>query len=371
VIAMTGLIPKDAFIGIGNVVHLAAGGEAPPLREHLAAAAQFLGDKAAGMPGRERMYATAERVRGRLAALLGVEAADVAFLSSASDGLSVAAAGIDWRPGDNAVVALSEYPSVLHAWRGSGAVEVRAVGRAAVPHLEEIAGAVDRRTRVIAASHVSYLTGARVELAALREIADRVGARLVVDASHALGVVPVDGRLCDVLVSCAYKWLLGVHGVGVFYANSARWPDLAPPGIGWHSIEPEEDWRRRTAYRIKSSGERFELGNYSFVSLYLLERGLGALERAGAAAIADHVLRLGGVLRDGLDTLGLPVLTPADPMARAGSIAFAADRSEQLEAALRASGVIAWGGHRRLRLSVHAYNDEADVARALQALGNT
>jgi hypothetical protein len=48
---MTALIPKDAFIGIENVAHLAAGGEAPPLREHVAAAAEFLGDKAAGMPG--------------------------------------------------------------------------------------------------------------------------------------------------------------------------------------------------------------------------------------------------------------------------------------------------------------------------------
>jgi cysteine desulfurase / selenocysteine lyase len=95
---MTALIPKDAFIGIEDVAHLAAGGEAPPLREHVAAAAEFLGDKAAGMPGRERMYATAERVRARLAALLRGEAADVAFLATASDGLFVAASGIDWPP---------------------------------------------------------------------------------------------------------------------------------------------------------------------------------------------------------------------------------------------------------------------------------
>jgi cysteine desulfurase / selenocysteine lyase len=104
------------------------------------------------------------------------------------------------------------------------------------------------------------------------------------------------------------------------------------------------------------------------VSLYLLERGLSALERAGAAAIADHVLRLGGALRDGLQALGLPVLTPADPMGRAGNIAFATERPGQFEALLLANGVIAWGGDRRLRLSIHGYNDEADVARALEVL---
>ena len=126
----------------------------------------------------------------------------------------MAASGIDWRPGDNVVVA----------WRRSGAVELRAVGRSAVPRLEEIADAVDRRTRVIAASHVSYLTGVRLDLAALRALADRVGARLVVDASHALGVVPVDGSLCDVLVSCAYKWMLGVQAS----VCSTRTPPAGP-----------------------------------------------------------------------------------------------------------------------------------------------
>ena len=67
------------------------------------------------------------------------------------------------------------------------------MGREPVVTPEEIAAAVDRRTRAIAVSHVGYLTGARHDLGRLRVLADRVGARLVVDASHALGVVPVDG----------------------------------------------------------------------------------------------------------------------------------------------------------------------------------
>ena len=181
------------------------------------------------MPGRERFFTTADRAKAALARRLGGRPEDIAFLGSASEGLHVASEGIDWRPGDNVVVGQSEFPSVLLAWqrlRPRG-VEVRAVGRAAVVTHAEIADAVDRRTRAIAASHVSYLTGARHDLGRLRALADRVGARLVVDASHALGVVPVDGTLCDVVVACCYKWLLAVHGVGVFYVNGRRWPDLA------------------------------------------------------------------------------------------------------------------------------------------------
>jgi selenocysteine lyase/cysteine desulfurase len=369
---MSALIPKTAFIGIEHVAHLATGGEAPVLRANLAAATQFLLDKGDGMPGRERFFTTANRARAALAVRLGGRPEEIAFLSSASEGLHVAAEGIDWRPGDNVVVGQSEFPSVLLAWqrlRPRG-VDVRAVGREAVVTHDEIAAAVDQRTRAIAVSHVGYLTGARHDLGRLRSVADRVGARLVVDASHALGVVPVDGALCDVVVACCYKWLLAVHGVGVFYVNSRRWPDLAAPWVGWHSTHREDDWRRRTEYRMREDGSRFEAGNPPFLPVYVLDSALRTLAGLDPRAVEAHVLALGGILRAGLVKLGLPVLTPEAPEERAGNIVFATDRCMDVERALRAAGVLVWAGDGRVRLSVHAYNDEADVARALAALGD-
>lgn len=367
---MTALLPKTAFIGLEHVAHLAAGGEAPVLRTHVDAATRFFLDKVAGMPGRERFAAVADLARERLAGLLGGRPAEVALLAHASEGLYVASEGVDWRPGDNVVVEQSEFPSVLHAWhrlRGRG-VEVRAVGREPVVPLAELQAAVDRRTRVVAVSHVSYLTGVRHDLRALRALADRVGARLVVDASHALGVVPVDGALCDVVVACCYKWLLAVHGVGVFFVNGRRWPDLLPPWVGWHAVEHEDDWRQRTDYRLKADASRFEAGNPAFLPVYLLENGLRTLGEVGVGATEAHILALGGELRAGLAKLGLPVLTPEAPDARAGNIVFASDRSAELERRLREAGVVTWAGDGRLRLSVHAYNDAADVGRALETL---
>ena len=369
---MPGLIPKTEFIGIDHVAHLATGGEAPVLRANLAAATQFLLDKGDGMPGRERFFATADRTRVALAARLGGRPEDIAFLGSASEGFHVASEGIDWRPGDNVVVGLSEFPSVLLAWqrlRPRG-VEVRAVGREPVVTHEEIAAAVDGRTRAIAVSHVAYLTGARHDLRRLRALADRVGARLVVDASHALGVVPVDGTLCDVVVACCYKWVLAVHGVGVFYVNSRRWPGLAAPWVGWHSTHRDDDWRNRTEYRLREDGSRFEAGNPPFLPVYVLESALRTLDRIDPRASEAYVLALGGTLRAGLVKLGLTVLTPEAPEERAGNIVFATDRSLEVGRALQDAGVLVWAGEGRVRLSVHVFNDEADVARALAALGD-
>src|SRR5690606_15325402 len=104
--------------------------------------------------------------------------------------------------------------------------------------------------------------------------------------------VPVPGELCDVVVSCAYKWLLGTHGIGVFYVNSRRWPELAPTAIGWHSVIEEPDWRRRDGYRLKIDGQRFEQGNLAFLSAYILD---GALERLSLLApeqVEAHAIRL-------------------------------------------------------------------------------
>jgi cysteine desulfurase/selenocysteine lyase len=367
---MPGLLPRTAFVGIDNVAHLATGGESPPLRTHLDAATRFLLDKGDGMPGRERFMVVAARVRQHLAELLHGEAREVSFLAHASQGLHAAGEGIDWRPGDNVVVEQTEFPSVLHVWqrlRDRG-VEVRAVGDEPVVPEATVRAAVDARTRVIAVSLVSYLTGHRHDLRALRVMADRVGARLVTDVSHAMGVVPVDASLADVAVSCCYKWVLGTHGVGVFYVNRRRWPDLGPSWVGWHAVERDGDWRDRTGYRFVDDGRRFEAGNPSFISLYILDSGLNALRSVSPAAVEAHVLALGGELRSGLVKLGLPVLTPEAPEARAGNIVFAVDDAEGVERALRAQGILVWAGDGRVRLSVHLFNDEADVARALAAL---
>ncbi len=362
------LIEKSEFLGVENFTHLAAGGEAPVLLDNLTAVNRFILDKGIGMPGRERMFATASKTRERLASLLGATAAEVALLWNATAGLHAVVTGMRWRPGDNIVAAASEFPSLLSIWHASGA-EVRLVGANAGVSVDEIASAVDARTRAIAVSHVSYLTGARSDLAALREIADRHGARLIVDASHSLGVVSVDGSLCDAIVSCAYKWLLGAHGVGIFFVNAKRWPDIEPTAIGWNSVVFEEDWSRRNTFELRPTLEKFEGGNLSYMSVYYLESGLARLERAGIPAIEHHVLELGGELRSGLARLNLDLLTPEKPEQRAGNICFATDRCEALEAHLRANGILTWGDDRRLRLSVHAYNDGADVERVLHELG--
>ena len=61
-------------------------------------------------------------LRERLAALIGAPVAeDIALAKNTSEGLSVIAHGLDWRPGDNVVGIVQEFPSNLIVWESRGA----------------------------------------------------------------------------------------------------------------------------------------------------------------------------------------------------------------------------------------------------------
>ncbi|HET8626549.1 MAG TPA: aminotransferase class V-fold PLP-dependent enzyme [Thermomicrobiales bacterium] len=366
------LVPKADFWGAAEVAHLCAGGETAALHSHAAAVERFFAQKSGGMAGREDgLMGLLARCRRQVGALLGVDPADIAFLSSASEGLNQLAAGLDWRPGDNVVIEDIEYPSDIYPWArlAQVGVEVRVARQwGGEPAPERLAALMDERTRVLAVSQVSYLTGRRYDLADLAALCAPTETLLSVDATHAAGVVPVAARHADILVSSCYKFLLGVHGAAIFYRNPRRLADLAPQAIGWHSITGERSIAAPTEYALRSDAARFEAGNPPFLALAVLSNALDYLDAIGIERIERHVLALGGLLRDELAHRGYDLLTPAAPARRGPNICFACADPDALVAGLARRGVLVWGGDGRIRVSFHAYNDAADVERLLAAL---
>jgi len=367
------LIDKRAFVGLDGVAHLATGGEAPWLRSHDDACQRFGRLKSAGMAGRDEMFAVYRRAKARVARLLGVEPGAVAFLAHASEGLNQAVHAVDWRTGDNAVVADLEYPSLIYpvsALRARG-VEVRVLEtRDHYLSLDGLAAAVDRRTRLVLLSQVSYLTGQRVDLSRCAEIARASGAWLAVDATHALGVAPVPGELCDFVVSACYKWLLATHGVGIFAYNAARVGPLEPATLGWHSVEHRAGMAAPLDVPLRPDAARLEAGNPSLLGLLVLDNALEVLEGLDPKAVLTHALELGGELIEGLQRLGASVITPTAPDERAGNVCILAENGPGLAARLAERGVLVWGGDGRIRISAHVHDSHDDVARCLDELAS-
>lgn len=365
------LLPKSSFVGLDGVAHLCTGGEAPWLRSHDDACRRFGTLKSAGMAGRDAMFEVYGSAKRQVAARLGVDAERVAFLAHASEGLNLAIAAVDWRPGDNAVVADLEFPSLVYPLarlRDSG-VEPRLVrARGHYVAVDDLAAAVDDRTRLVLVSQVSYLTGQRLDLARCAEIVRARGALLAVDATHALGVAPVDGELCDFVVSACYKWLLATHGVGIFAYNPARTGEVAPNLLGWHSVDHRGGAADPLAVTLHPDAARFEAGNPSLLGLFVLDNALHLLAPFDPGDVLAQALALGGALIEGLRARGREVITPAAAAERAGNLCFLDAGAAGLAARLAERGVLVWGGEGRVRVSAHLYNDAADVARFFAAL---
>jgi selenocysteine lyase/cysteine desulfurase len=365
------LLEKSRFVGLEDVAHLCAGGEAPWLRSHDLACQRFGQLKSGGMAGRDEMFRVYARAKAGVAGMLGQPAERVAFLSHASEGLNQAVAAVDWRPGDNAVVADLEYPSLVYpvARLRARGVEPRVVrSRDHYVSIDDLAAAVDARTRLLLVSQVSYLTGQRLDLARCAEIARSRGAWLAVDATHALGVAPVDGGLCDFLVSACYKWLLATHGVGVFAYDPERVGAPEPWTIGWHSVERRGGMADPLAMPLRADASRFEAGNPSLLGLFVLDSALSALAPYATADVLEHVLALGSELIEGLRRRGRSVVTPEAPAERAGNVCFLCPDAAGLVARLAERGVLVWGSEGRVRVSVHLYDGAEDVARFFDEL---
>jgi selenocysteine lyase/cysteine desulfurase len=368
------LIPKSDFIGLEKLTHLSAGGESPTLKSHRVAIEQFFADKALGEESRERMDESVRQCKQKVGVLLGVSPDDVAFISTSSEGINLLAYGLKWRRGDNVVVCDVEFPSGVLPWTRlkEQGVEIRIVpNRNWFVLLADIQQALDDRTRVVAVSDVSYFTGQRLPVKELSELVRSRNALLILDATHAAGAVPVQASYADILVTSCYKWLLGTHGVAIFYWNRERLPDLEPPFLGWHSGQSIPDWHAPTEFALRSGADRFEAGNLGFISIYILDNALDHILRIGIPAIERYVLSLSGLAREGLHELGFELMTPRNPDQRAGNICFMTPHISEIMAWLSDRQILVWGAYAgvgRVRVSTHLYNSIEDVERLLNAL---
>lgn len=354
--------PADFRIAPG-ITHVCAGGETPFLRRHDAALQAYAIDKSRGEAGRAAQEAEVERARGLAAAMWGVAHGDIGVVSSVAEGVSMLIESLDWRAGDNAVFDQDEYPSVIAPLLVAGAAEVRL----ASPE-RPIASLVDARTRLIGASHVSYLNGARADLAALRGIADRVGALLVVDHTQAAGALPIAADVADFAFAATYKWLLGMTGVAIAYWNRARQPGWAPHTAGWHSLGTQARPRWDHVPPLRDDAMRFCRGNPAHGPVYVLASALDYLGGFEPAAVQRHIQGLTVALIAGLDGLGIAATTPRDPARHGANVCFESPRAGEIVGRLAERGVLAWNGRGRVRFSMHGYNDARDIAAILAAL---
>src|SRR4051794_34125961 len=161
----------------------------------------------------ESTFAMRDRQRAAYAARLGADPGDVALTTCTSEGIVRVLAGLDLAPGDEVLTATDEHPGLLGplgTLRTRRGVEIRAAPFA------DLADAVGPRTRLVACSHVSWVTGA-VRPAGLAALGPHVP--VLLDGAQGVGAVAIDvAELgCAFYAGSGQKWLCGPVGSGMLW----------------------------------------------------------------------------------------------------------------------------------------------------------
>src|SRR4051794_21185541 len=290
-----------------------------------------------------------EEARATFARLVGIAASDVAVGSQVSSFTSMVAAGL--RAGDEVLVYEEDFSSVLFPLmvvRERG-VRVRTVGS-----VGELAGAVDAGTTLVAFSAVQSADGTVADLDAIAAAAEAHGARTYVDATQAVGWLPLDASRFDYVAVAAYKWLLSPRGAAFMTVRRERLEEVPPIAAGWYAGEDRWSSLYGQELPLAHDARRLDVSPV-WLSWVAAVPALALLERVGIEAIHAHDVGLANRFRAGLG------MEPGNSAIVATSKPGAAER-------LQAAGVKAAARAGAFRLSFHLYNTEADVDLALEAL---
>jgi cysteine desulfurase/selenocysteine lyase len=360
-------------------IFLAHAGDCPLPRRVAQAVAEYAQQAATGDQEALIFPAVLDEGRKLAARLLNCGDDEVAFVGPTSLGLSFVASGLKFRRGDNLLIYHDDYPTNVYPWMALAdkGVEVRLLNTRGLGVIrpQDVAGQVDERTRLVALASCHFVSGFRIDHAAIGRLLRERKILFCLDAIQTLGAFPTTVEHVDFLAADAHKWLLGPCGAGLLYVRRELHAQLNPPVYGWHSVRcPDFVAQEQIVWR--HGPKKFEAGTQNLLGVVGLKAALELLLELGVDNIARELLRKRAWLVPALQAKGCAVLNAdAPPENASGIVSFfhsgqdlAALQRRWLEANIVTSLRADRQGRRYLRLSPHFYNTDAELQRVLDLL---
>lgn len=338
------------------------------------------------------------------AQLLNCQPDEIALVGPTSLALSFVAAGLEFRRGDNVLVYHDDYPSNVYPWMALAeqGIEVRLLNTRGLGIIrpKDVEGQVDENTRLVALASCHFISGFRLEHAAIGGFLRERGIMFCLDAIQTLGAFPTTVEHVDFLAADAHKWLLGPCGAGLLYVRRELQEKLSPPIYGWHNVK-NPDFVAQEEITFRSGALKYEAGTQNLTGMVGLIAAMELVLEIGVENISAELLRKRSLLLSALQAKGFTVLnadrgtgvpressknrkgleseTPgqdARATGNAGGIVsfFQSDRDlPALHKKLTDAGIVTSLRVDRqrqnyIRFSPHFYNTDAELRRALELL---
>ena len=326
---------------------------------------------------RKRIEALKEDARGRIAALLGVDADEVAITRNTSEANNTVVQGFPLRTDDEVLLWDQNHPSNSVAWEIAADRSGASVRRLSVPtdagSVDQVVGmfvdAIRPKTRVVSFTHISNITGFRLPAREICAAVKRMGdIHVHIDGAQTWGIADVDLRDigCDTFSGSAHKWFMGPRETGLLYVSEASieriWPNIV--SVPWGD---EMQTSLVGARKFEAFGQRDD------AALAALGQAASFHEALTPAGIERTANRIAGELREGSSELGVPFVSPRSPQFNSNIIilsASAENASLMVNRVFEDSGVIGARSN-GFRMSPHIYNTGEHVDRVVAAVARS
>lgn len=326
--------------------------------------------------GADDFFTPAERARGLFARLIHARPEDVAIIPAASYGISTAAKNLRIGKGQAILVLEEEFPSNVYPWH---ALAKRDGGELLVVRrppdgdwTTAILNTIEDRVAIAALPNCHWTDGGHVDLERVSPALQKIGARLVLDITQSLGVLPFDVTRVkvDYLSCAAYKWLLGPYSIGFLYAAEEHHRG-EPLDYNWITREQSEDFAGLVDYRdgYQPGARRFDMGERaSFVLLPMVTAALEQILAWTPEAISATLAGITGRIAAQAPELGVTVAPERLRAAHLLGLRFPGGAPPGLLEQLRREQIFVSIRGGTVRIAPHLFINPSDVDRLLGAL---
>ena len=332
-----------------------------------------------------------EGARRKIAAFLNAQPEELVFTKNATEAINLVAYSMSNAtalggpeqlrvlPGDEILITEMEHHANLVPWQQlcerTGAtlrwLTVTSDGRL---DLDRLDGMITGRTKIVAVTHQSNVTGTIPPVAEIARAAHEKGALVLVDAAQSVPHQPVDVAAlgADFLAFSGHK-MLGPYGIGVLFGRAGLLEAMPPFLTGGSMIEVV----RMEGSTFLPPPQRFEPGVPAVAEAAGLAAAVDYLNGLGMGNVAAHEESLTAHALDALREInGVRILGPDTTKDRGGAVAFEVDGVhphdvgqvlDELGIAVRTGHHCAWPLHRALgvqastRATFYVYNTHAEV----------